>query len=90
MKSPKFRVELRSSVLKDIDRTEIRYRPKIWDKIEALADVPTPRGSLKLSGDGNVYRIRIGVFRVFNEIDYKAKMVIVGHVMHRQTAYKKK
>ena len=90
MKTQKFQVEFRPSVYKELARIDRRYLPKIWEKIEALGDEPTPRGSLKLSGADKVHRIRLGVFRIFYEIEYESRTVIITHILHRQSAYKKK
>jgi mRNA interferase RelE/StbE len=57
-------------------------------KIQALAEDPRPRGSIKMTGVGNAYRIRIGDWRIIYEIDDTAQTVVVTVVAHRREAYR--
>jgi len=90
VKNLKFRVELRPSVVKEISRIDARYQPKLWTKIEALSDNPTPVDSIKVTDQEGIYRLRLGVYRIFYEIDFNRRIVFIAHVMHRQSSYKKK
>jgi len=90
MKSRKFRVEFRASAAKELERIDTRYYNRVVQKIESLAANAFPRGCVKLSGEENIYRIRVGDFRIFYEIRLDEEKVVIGHVMHRQASYKKK
>lgn len=46
---------------------------RIIPEIKTLAENPRPSGCCELTGSKNVWRIRIGEYRVFYEIDEKTK-----------------
>jgi mRNA interferase RelE/StbE len=70
--------------LKKLDRA---VQVRIFAKINRLADDPRPPGCLKLAGRDNVYRLRIGDFRVlYNIVDAKL-IVLVLKVGHRRDVY---
>ena len=56
--------------------------------IDTLSKQPLPRGYKKLSGYTNLYRIRIGSYRIIFEIEDSAKTVRVLAVKHRKDVYK--
>ena len=90
MAPQKFRVIVRPSVYDDLKKVDLRYHAKIWDDIDALGDNPFPRGCVKIKDGKGVFRIRVGVFRIFYKASKKQRIVFVDHVQHRQSSYKKK
>lgn len=74
-------------------KKELEYLPskvvnRIFPKIEALGEKPRPRGCKKLSGEGNLWRIRVGNYRVIYSIDDNLHVVDVIQVRHRSDAYR--
>ena len=61
---------------------------KVKKSIEALAENPRPVGCLKLKGNGDAYRIRIGDFRVIYEIEDDVLIVVVVSVGDRKEVYR--
>jgi len=61
---------------------------RVLARIEALAREPRPRGCCKLSGSENVWRIRIGDYRVLYAIDDPGRLVDIIAVRHRKDAYR--
>ena len=58
-------------------------------RVQALARDPRPVGSQLVSGSRNVYRIRVGRFRVLYRIDGENFEIIIGAVEHRgETTYR--
>jgi len=55
--------------------------------IRGLGGNPRPTGFRKLRGHSNLYRIRVGRYRVVYEIDDQSKMILVTRVRPRQEAY---
>jgi mRNA interferase RelE/StbE len=54
----------------------------------ALADEPRPRGSRKLSGYDDVFRIRVGRYRVLYS-DFESRLVIlILKIGHRKDVYR--
>lgn len=69
-------LELPDEILKRIDTA-----------IEKLHQQPRPHGIVKLEGQ-NLYRIRIGDYRIIYIIEDKHKMVEIIKIGHRKDVYK--
>lgn len=61
---------------------------RIFPLIESLGQNPRPHGCKKLSGGQNLWRIRVGNYRVLYRIDDSGKAVDVVAVRHRREAYR--
>ena len=70
--------------LEVLDPSVIR---RILPKIELLATYPRPHGSRKLTGEKNLWRIRIGVYRVIYSIFDNEGRIDITAVRHRREAY---
>ncbi|MHC5933847.1 type II toxin-antitoxin system RelE family toxin [Nostoc sp.] len=55
--------------------------------IRLLADVPRPSGVKKLKVYENMYRIRVGTYRVIYEIQDQEMLVLILSSIHRKDAY---
>jgi len=61
---------------------------RIVGETSLLARNPRPAGAVKLTGDENLWRIRIGNYRVVYEIHDDRLVVLVLRVAHRKDAYR--
>jgi mRNA interferase RelE/StbE len=61
---------------------------RILAKIESLAGNPRPSGCVKLSGSTNLWRIRIGDWRVIYAIEEDRRIVDIRVVRHRGDVYR--
>jgi len=61
---------------------------RVMRQIESLEDEPVPRHSVKLVGAEQLYRIRVGDYRVVYGIDKEVKQVLIHYVRHRREAYR--
>lgn len=73
---------------KQLAKLPKKFYEKIKKSIEELADNPRPIGCLKLKGNGDAYRIRIGDFRVIYEIEDDVLIVVVVSVGDRKEIYR--
>jgi mRNA interferase RelE/StbE len=74
---------------KDLKKIPRQDAARIMKKIRDLASDPRPPGSKKLKGyDGNVWRIRVGVYRVIYEIDDDGQIIIILVIQHRKDVYR--
>jgi len=55
--------------------------------MKGLSENPRPPNSKKLHGKNNIYRIRVGVYRLLYEIDDNVRIISVEKLMHRQDGY---
>jgi mRNA interferase RelE/StbE len=60
---------------------------RVLKRIETLATTPRRNGCRKLAGSDNLWRIRIGDYRVIYSIDDVQRIVDVNGVRHRKDAY---
>jgi mRNA interferase RelE/StbE len=65
-----------------LDRVPYVDHSRIVEALLALQDDPRPRGCRKLFRD--IYRIRIGDYRVIYRIDDEHREVVVGKVARRR------
>lgn len=56
--------------------------------IVALAETPRPPGCRKLTGYEDVFRIRVGRYRILYSIEEDRVLVIVLKVGHRRDVYR--
>lgn len=77
-----YEVHLRSRrVQRELDSVPARDYPAIIAAIEALAESPRPAGAVQV--DGNIFRLRIGRFRVLYLIDDDGRRVDIGGIRRR-------
>lgn len=62
---------------------------RVFAKIDELARDPYPHGSKKLQGLFQLWRIRIGDYRVIYSVDRFQKLVNITTVRHRNKAYER-
>ena len=56
--------------------------------IAALGVVPRPRGSVKLRGTADLFRVRVGDYRVVYRVDDPGRIVEVTRIGHRRDVYR--
>jgi mRNA interferase RelE/StbE len=83
-----YKVILKPSVEKDLRSLPPSVLTRVFKRIEALEDDARPRGSLKLAGAEQLYRIRIGDYRIVYTVDQGSAQVVVYHVRHRRDVYR--
>ncbi len=76
------------SARRELERLDATVIARVLPKIEALVDEPRPSGCRKLRGSKNLWRIRIGDYRVIYEVDDAVRTVDIVAVRHRSEAYR--
>jgi mRNA interferase RelE/StbE len=84
---PEYSLEIKRLAQKELDALDDAIFSRIDRKILALADDPRPAGCEKLKGYKDLWRIRIGDWRVVYVIDDHAKLVSVARIAHRSEIY---
>ena len=75
------------SARKELEALDTRILRRVFPRIEALAKEPRPQGCRKLRVGENLWRIRVGDYRVVYSIDDHKHIVDIVTVRHRSTAY---
>ena len=84
-----YQIELSRRAEKQLEKIPQQFQGRIRDKINTLAQEPRPTGVKKLQGtEENVYRIRVGAYRILYEIQDRALIVLVIKVAHRRDVYR--
>jgi len=83
-----YHVTLCHSARKELEKLDTIILGRIFPKIEALAESPYPQGCLKIQGQENLWRIRIGDYRVIYSVCEEEKLVDIIAVRHRKNAYR--
>ncbi len=84
----KYKLDIKASALKTLEKIDPIYKKKIRDRIRLLETEPRHHGSIKLSGEENAYRTRVGKYRIIYEIYDSEVLVSVVHVDHRKDIYR--
>ena len=79
---------LRPAAGRDLAKLPPDIRSRVTDVLFARENDPRPPGTTKLSGSANVWRVRVGDYRVIFEIDEPAHTVLVLRIAHRRDAYR--
>ncbi len=83
-----YEIEVSRTAEKQIGRLERADQRRIVRAIVALAREPRPRGSRKLQGYDDVFRIRVGTYRVIYSIEDRRLIIVILKVGHRRTVYR--
>lgn len=83
-----YTIQIRKKALKEIKLIPTPNKEKIIKAINELSNNPRPVGCKKLKGDEELYRIRIGDYRVIYNIEDKIKIVEITRAGHRKDIYK--
>ena len=83
-----YNVELTRTAEKHLRRIAKRDRKRMVEPIQGLAERPRPRGARKLQGYDDIYRIRVGQYRIVYEVFEDRVVLIVFKVGHRKDIYR--
>jgi mRNA interferase RelE/StbE len=83
----KYRIAVKKSAVKELNKIPDRDLKKIVSRIESLADNPRPKGCEKLS-QLERYRVKQGNYRILYSIEDDALTVCVVKIGHRKDIYR--
>ena len=82
-----YKITFARSARKELEALDASLVNRIFPRIEALAKNPRPRNCHKLRGEKNLWRIRIGDYRVIYAVHEREFRVDIIAVRHRSKAY---
>ncbi|GIW40904.1 MAG: hypothetical protein KatS3mg076_1481 [Candidatus Binatia bacterium] len=76
------------SARRELESLDDPLLARVLARIEGLAKEPRPPGSRKLRGGQNLWRLRVGNYRIVYGIDDRRRVVDIVTIRHRREAYR--
>ena len=84
----RYEITFARSARREVEALETQLVGRVWARIQALGGQPRPPGCRKVQGEEDVWRIRVGDYRVLYEIKDAARIIDIVAVRHRRDAYR--
>ena len=83
-----YAIEVAPAAERAIKKLSDEIRRRIVKAILKLEEEPRPSGIRKLSGENDLYRIRVGDYRIVYKIQDDVLVVVIVRVGHRREVYR--
>lgn len=83
-----YQIKFSTGASKQFRKLPLDIQKRIQTKIDELIIKPRPNRVKKLQGENNLYRIRVGDYRVVYEIEDDILLIVVIRVKHRSEVYR--
>ena len=84
----RYSIEISRTAEKQLKKLNRDHQRQVVKAIVALADDPHPQGSRRLTGYEDIFRIRVGQYRVLYSVSGKKLIIIVLKIGHRKDVYR--
>lgn len=88
MTPPHYQVKLAPAAERQIRKLSGPVQKKILNQLDKLQFNPRPKSIKKLSGVENIYRVRVGDYRVIYSIEDKILLVLILKIGDRKEIYR--
>lgn len=85
---PNYRIEVSATAEKQLRQLPRADQRRILRAVQGLANDPRPRGSRKLAGYDDVFRVRVGAYRAIYSVDDRRIILVILKVGHRKDIYR--
>jgi mRNA interferase RelE/StbE len=82
-----YAVYFKPSARTELEHLSDRLIARLMPRIEGLAHHPRPHACKKLRGYKDIWRIRVGDYRIVYTIDDDSKTVSITRIAHRKEVY---
>jgi len=83
-----YRIQLLPGAARALERTPIATRRRLAHAIDELASNPRPHGSQKLRGADDIWRLRVGDYRILYQVQDDLLLILVIKIGHRREVYR--
>lgn len=83
----KYKLEISRTAERQLKKLPREGQKRVVKTIRALADEPLPKGCRKLSGYDDVFRVRVGRYRVIYSVSGRNTIIIFLKAFGRKEAY---
>lgn len=84
---PDYQISFARSARKELQELDSRMAARVLDVIESLTVEPRPSGCRKIRASTDLFRVRVGNYRVIYRVDDAGRLVDVIGIRHRGDAY---
>jgi len=84
----KLEIQISRTAEKQLEKLSPDDQRRVVEAVLALRDDPRPRGARKLAGYDDVFRIRVGHYRVLYSVSESELIVIILKIGHRKDVYR--
>ena len=85
---PNYSISFKSSAAKELKKLPLELQRRIANTVEKLVKDPRFSGVVKLKGDDNLYRCRVGEYRLVYTVNDLKHKITVARVRHRKDVYR--
>ena len=82
-----YRIEVTPAARRDLRKLSTDILHRIDAHILALAANPYPPGTEKLKGNEDIFRVRVGDYRILYTVERRQLVILVIRVRHRRDVY---
>jgi len=83
-----FEIEISRTAEKQLKKLPEKDQLRLVRAMLALSEEPHSRGSRKISGYDDVFRIRVGRFRVLYSVSERKLIILILKIGHRKDVYR--
>ena len=83
-----YRIEVSATAEKQIRKLPRRNQIRVLQAIRPLATEPIPPGARRVRGYDDVYRIRVGTYRIVYRVEGRRLLIIILQIGHRREIYR--
>jgi len=83
-----YEIEISRTAERQLGKAAEENQLRVVRAVMVLAGQPRPRGSRKLTGYDDVFRIRVGRFRVLYSVSDARLVILVLKIGHRSDVYR--
>ena len=84
----KFRLVFKRSAAKELASLPKAAQSRIRTRLLALVENPSPKGAKALQGHPDLFRLRVGDYRIIYRVDGRELLVLIIKVGHRRDIYR--
>jgi mRNA interferase RelE/StbE len=82
-----YRIDWKEKAVKELDKLDASISRRIFKSVDELKDKFSEKDIKKLKGYSNLYRLRVGDFRVIFELE--RDLIIILKIGHRESIYER-
>ena len=83
-----YTIKFKPTAARQLAKLPKTIQVKIARKIDSLAIAPHPQGTVKLRGGDDLYRLRVGNYRIIYQVKNDQLLILVVKIGHRKEVYR--